>query len=151
LWDDIAASVSFGPFYAAPHREAAATEQQSAWLSDLQSRINRFSTLPPNWDSYGSKPISHGAIDRALKIASLLNEIVVRGRATLSEKPFAAPISSGGILFEICNGRREIHVEIGPAGAETYEIYRSEAQDEREERVDDIGLREVLSWIVKVG
>jgi hypothetical protein len=123
------------------------------WLQDVTSRISRFSRLDDNWDTYGGKPISRAANAKAIGIASLLADKVSREGVSLTQPPFVAPMSSGGLLFEIRNGARELHVEIEPGDSDRYQVCRigSElAGGDLEETVGKSGLPEVLSWILNI-
>jgi hypothetical protein len=141
--------------YATPGISEAATAtvvsagSLPSWFSPVSSRIKLFSSLRDKWDSYRAKAISPIAIGRALDVAKLLAETVSRHGVPLTEPPFAAPMSSGGVLFEIKNRDRELHIEIDPAGSDRYDIYRMSGDEETEEDpINESGLPEVLSWIV---
>jgi hypothetical protein len=128
--------------------------ESPVWLDELTSRIYRFSRLPQNWDSYGSRRISEGAIRKAVRIAGLLADVVSRSIVPLSERPFAAPSSSGGVVFEISGMDREVHIEVQNGPEEEYQVLRvwrdaDGGEFERECNVRESELREVLSWVVR--
>lgn len=126
------------------------------WLDDINSRIYRFSLLDGSWDSYRAKRISRDSIRRANRVAGLLAELVSREGLSLTESPFVAPMSSGGVLFEIKNGDRELQIEIDPTSPDRYEVYRMSSAPSAQAAdgdgpVTDSQLRGVLSWIVQPG
>ena len=59
-------------------------------------RLNRFASLPKNWDSYGALPISPKTIDWAV---STLREIFMMGKKEIP-LPFIAPAGDGRIVME---------------------------------------------------
>jgi hypothetical protein len=114
-----------------------------------------FSSLRKNWDSYRSKPISRYAIQRALGVASHLDYIIKHRDLPMTQVPFAAPMSSGGILFEIRDGERELQIEIEPESSGRYQVYRlsGELADREQEEgaaVSESGLTEALSWVFRI-
>lgn len=127
------------------------TQHPPAWLNGLVSRINGFSSMPKNWDTYGSKPIAKQAILKAVSVAKLLAETATGKGVILTRAPFAAPTSSGGVLFEIMNASRELHIEIEGEQLGLYRIFQADAASEEAEcefSVDHSQLPEVLAWIV---
>lgn len=60
---------------------------------ELIIRINSFSKLKKNWDSYGAKTINKRTIALAKTIVSILN----------GDKWFVAPVSDGSIEFDLDN------------------------------------------------
>ena len=62
----------------------------------ILERLNRFATLPENWDSYGAPPISQKIIDWAV---STLREILRIGKKEIP-LPFIAPAGDGRIVME---------------------------------------------------
>lgn len=122
------------------------------WLDALTSRIFQFSALPQNWDSYGSKRISNEAIRKGVKIANLLSQIVSQTRVPLNSRPFVAPSNSGGVLFEVKAGNRQLHIDVPNGREQNYGVLRiwrdaGGNELERESDVRESELREVLTWI----
>ncbi len=123
------------------------------WLQNVTARVTRFSHLHGNWDTYGGKPISRAAIAKAIGIATLFADRVSREGVSLPQPPFVAPMSSGGLLFEIRNGVRELHIEIEPGDSDRYQVCRIGSElsgGDLEETVGKSGIPEVLSWILNV-
>ena len=130
---------------------AEAVKRHSGWLAPISSRIELFYLLRDGWDSYQAKRISRKAIDRALHVAKVLADVQSQNGVQLREEPFVAPLSSGGILFEIKNEKKELHVEIDPLSLHQYSIYRSVGNKELNDDtpVNDSELVDMLSWIVR--
>ena len=64
-----------------------------AWERELVATLCRYLDLPPNWDSYGGKPLRHDTGMFALQVlSSIMNESI--------PVPSIVPISSGGVQFE---------------------------------------------------
>lgn len=68
---------------------------------ELIARLESFSTLRDNWDSYGGKPISRQAIDTAKRIVDGIH---------------AVPTPHGGVQLELDYAGLRVAVEIGPDG-----------------------------------
>jgi hypothetical protein len=150
---------STAPVFGEPAKRMRAaqpvTQLPPTWLDTLLTRITGFSSLCENWDTYRSRPIAKGAIRKALNISRSLAEIVTCKRVVLSHAPFAAPTSSGGVLFEIVNANRELHIEIEGGQSALYRIFQIDTGPDGEEAesefsVDESHLAEVLGWIVHV-
>lgn len=118
------------------------------WLQGTMGRITRFMSLKRNWDSYGGAPISMLAIGRAFTIAMRLADVVAQSNVQLSSAPFVAPTSDGGVVFEIKNGPRELHITVSPT-ADSYDVYRIDdaSGEESETPAKESELPEALSWI----
>ncbi len=124
------------------------TSALSNWFEDMAARIQRLPKLRPDWDSYGSQTISQLTATRALGVATHL-AIALRWLSPI--KAFASPTHSGGVLFEVRNGNRELLLEIIPGKSE-YELSQItslESGDEEvhEAYVNESHLPEVLNWI----
>jgi len=61
---------------------------------EMITRINSFSKLKKNWDSYSAKPINKKTINFAKSIVPILEE---------NDGWFVAPCSGGSITFELDN------------------------------------------------
>ena len=73
-------------------------------FSRLKDEIRAFSDLPPNWDSFGSEPISEQAVQNAL-IA--LDKMYARSLFP----PRVDPSSDDSIIFEIRRNDRTVLLE----------------------------------------
>jgi hypothetical protein len=64
-----------------------------AWEREIVATLCRYLELPPNWDSYGGKPLRLDTGMFALQIlSSIMSESI--------PMPSIVPISSGGVQFE---------------------------------------------------
>lgn len=151
-WDTLLAEPAASPNSGAPDSEPrASVDESSPWLDEVQRRINRYAKFISNWDSYGAKPISVHAVRKALRVSERLASMISRTGLPLTDPPFVAPTSVGGILFEIRNRGRELQIGIGPEDSDIYEVYRFSESDREagvEESLSESSLPEVLSWIV---
>lgn len=131
---------------------SSAVLMDNKWTTELSSRIRRFANLPRNWDSYQAKPISPLAVSRALATLAQLAATISEFGASLKDVPFIAPLSNGGIVFELKNGDRELTLEVPVDEKSDYEICKTsiDAQGnsiEEDRSISDSGLPEVFSWI----
>lgn len=122
------------------------------WLSPLLSRISHFSSLGPNWDGYGGEPIGKEIYSRAREIALKIAQISSLSSLPIAEKVFVAPLSSGGISFEITSFGRELHMSLDPDRSQIIEVLKvfvTPAQGEAQEEMDihESRLVEVLLWV----
>ena len=120
------------------------------WFGQMTARILCFPKLQAGWDSYGGHAISRLAATRALGVASRL-AMTMALHLVSPTKAFVSPTHSGGVLFEVRNGNRELLLEINPDKAE-YEVSQITSLDSGEEEVNEIDiseshLPEVLNWI----
>ena len=74
---------------------------------DLRQEIQSFADLEPNWDSYGSLPISEGVIERAIAAT-------IRMEQNKMSIPYAVPSSNGGIQFEWDDGANYVYLGVEP-------------------------------------
>lgn len=64
-----------------------------AWERELVATLCHYLELPPNWDSYGGRPLRHDTGMFALQVlCRIMNESI--------PLPSIVPISSGGVQFE---------------------------------------------------
>lgn len=75
------------------------------WFLPLLDKICALGNLPPNWDSYGAKPI-----DREAAIAAV--EIILRAMESGDPHPAIVPTNRGGILLEWHEGGVDLEVDI---------------------------------------
>jgi len=72
------------------------TNSLQAKMQTVTDKLNSFADLPPNWDSYGSVPISLDIRDRA---KATMKDILDIGGENMP-LPFIAPMGDGGVEFE---------------------------------------------------
>jgi len=80
-------------------------------FSEAFERVGQFSTMEPNWDSYGSEPINEDCISKAIDILNRLIEFRENEGINISA-PFVAPLSDGGIQFEWESKLRYLEISI---------------------------------------
>jgi len=124
------------------------TSAVSDWFDQMTARIRRFPKLQPDWDSYGGRTISQLTTTKALRVASHL-AMALHWLSPI--KAFVSPTHSGGVLFEVRNGNRELLLEIIPDKSE-YElsqitVLQSGDEELNESKVNESHLPEVLNWI----
>jgi len=102
-------------------------------VPDWAQRLKEFSQLTEGWDSYGARPISGTAIERAKAV--ILD--AVSEQIGLPE-PFVAPTSAGGVglEWEVESGK-ELLLEISPAGELSYLLVTSRP-DGGEIEIEDV-------------
>ncbi|HET8923219.1 MAG TPA: hypothetical protein VFN26_09525 [Candidatus Acidoferrum sp.] len=120
------------------------------WFGQMTARILRFPKLQSGWDSYGGQTISQIAATRALGIASRLG-MTMALRGVSPNRAFVSPTHSGGVLFEVQNGSRELLLEINPDKAE-FEVSQITSLESGDEDINEVNiseshLPEVLNWI----
>jgi len=80
-------------------------------FSEAFEKVGKFSTMEPNWDSYGSEPINENCISKAIDILNRLIELRENEGVNISA-PFIAPLSDGGIQFEWESKLRYLEISI---------------------------------------
>src|SRR5581483_7638676 len=78
-------------------------------LRRMVDELDELTSLPENWDGYGSLPIQARAKETALKLIELLDQLDM-------PIPHFAPVSGGGLQMEWQKGKRELELEILPQG-----------------------------------
>jgi hypothetical protein len=126
------------------------------WLEDSLKTIFSFRGLSANWDGYGGIPPDKTTRSRAVSVATRLARLDSATNIPSMDPPFIAPLSSGGVLFEIRNRSRELHLTIYPSDPEHCEVLRilttpSGDEIEEEKTIPESDLDEVLHWIAAAG
>jgi hypothetical protein len=76
------------------HSSATNTMREApVWLADARSDLENLLTLPPNWDSYGARPIQPAIVTVA---AEWLGESMLPD----TPRPAVLPTVRGGVQFE---------------------------------------------------
>jgi hypothetical protein len=75
------------------------------WILPLLQKVCQLGSLPPNWNSYGAKPIQRGIA--AAAVTMLLNLL-----SPQDPVPAVVPTSHGGILLEWHMGGIDLEVDI---------------------------------------
>ena len=110
-------------------------------------RLNRFATLPENWDSYGAPPISQKIIDWAV---STLREILRIGKKEIP-LPFIAPAGDGRIVMEWKTELgKELILDVPPNAEPLSFLLVEPTEDGGETEIEDvIGEDWTLEQIIK--
>jgi hypothetical protein len=88
-----------------------ASKSDSNHFIDLMNRIEQFSTLKPNWDTYGAEQTNELVIEIARKLLiDLYSKNLIDPVFTVN----VFPIRDGGIQFEIDADEDSCEVEISP-------------------------------------
>lgn len=81
-------------------------------LSTARRLVAEYSTLPPNWDSYGAAGVSHQAVRAANQLLDLL--VQTFGQPGLPET--IVPVPDGGLQFEWEKSRAALEIEVQDDG-----------------------------------
>jgi len=116
----------------------------------ILDRVDQLSTLPQNWDSYGSQP---SAIPAVLAAKQLIWKVIAsRYSHALDEAiPFSAvPLSGGGIQIEWRGSNGEIEVEIDPANSFSYLLTTHHGGNDETEERDNLSEEDITRLISSV-
>jgi hypothetical protein len=91
---------------------------QASWLRDAMRKLAELASLPPNWDSYGGRPLSP---EMRLAAGSLIAQIAEPGLPM----PAIVPTSDGSIQLEW--HERDIDLELRLRSQSVYELYFADA------------------------
>jgi hypothetical protein len=120
--------------------EVAEVQGFDTWLSTALRELYSLSALGPDWDSYGSQPISRSAIAAAER---LLTSLEVFG----DPAPSIVPVSGGGIQIEWHTTHRDLEFEILPNGVvHCFEAAGDQTSSSSVHSIDDA--RRLACWIL---
>jgi hypothetical protein len=113
------------------------------WFSHALIDLQKITQLPPNWDSYGSPPLSEYLYRNALRFLSIFKDEDM-------PEPAIVPISGGGVQFEWYYEDRELEIEFSSI---TEIVYLKEFENGSMEEGaigmnDTISLQKVMDWLV---
>jgi len=120
------------------------TNRLGWWQRRALQSLYEVSSLPEDWDSYGSRPPTEEAIECAKRL------IVQIDRDSFLQ-PRITPISGGGVQLAWHSGIRELEIEISPSGfcVEYLKCERGESTDEGLLEIDDRSkIDSFLSWLI---
>lgn len=113
-------------------------------LLRLQQPIDQilgFRSLPPNWDSYGSRPVE----DRAIACGLVL---LLQAEAENAGAPHVCPVPGGGVQLEWQAGQRALELEALPDGSAQFLRVDGQTMDEGPlDPNEPAGLRSLLRWL----
>lgn len=133
-----------------PHCQAEDTVTNDAfvvpecsWLYEAARRLREIRNLAPNWDSYGSRPLSDDAFNSAKEV------LFAMGCDT--PPPAIVPVSGGGVQFEWQVEDRELEIEFLPDSRIVFlRVHEDEATDEEELPSTDLTrVPSLLKWLTK--
>jgi len=136
-----------------PARTAAAgsgellVSQRPKWLEAARTRLQTFTHLPQNWDSYGSQPLSWATARHAAQLLSQLGGFGLPA-------PRLVPTAQGGVQFEWDVGGIQLELELEPGGgmlAVFDDIHQGESWDRELPPRDLAPISEALSRVVSAG
>ncbi|MFQ5538907.1 MAG: hypothetical protein ACE5FB_00775 [Candidatus Binatia bacterium] len=112
----------------------------SNWQTQALRALFQIATLPHNWDSYGSPPLSPTSLATSI---DLLSEIDLDDLPI----PHVAPVPGGGVQFEWSVGQRELEFEILRDGSvEFLKVDSKQPVEEGQLRYVD-QMFSLLSWL----
>lgn len=102
-------STPSGVVYASP--PAAYAPHAPTWMVSILPKLNLLLRLPPNWNSYGSAPVSRHAIHRVF-------HFLLHGLPSTTPAPSIVPTPSGCVQLEWHQDHIDIEIEFHSAGIE---------------------------------
>jgi hypothetical protein len=119
-------------------------------LTETLRKIDAFGELEPDWDSYGGKAISAGAIDSAkrfLQVVTSLTPPQLRSRALAV---WVAPVPNGHVLLEWHGSEADLEVEVTETGdVDLLLASRTDGRSEYREEMD-VGPQDVALLLDRV-
>lgn len=134
---------------AASHAGRSGTEVQAVSLQQALVQLDRLSTLPPDWDSYGADPPSARAIVIAARIIDGFQE-QCRGPVSNSALPLAIVPLSGGVQLEWNASSGSLEIEIDKDGQIGYLLESGVDPDVHYEEGNSITVDHAIDLIVKL-
>ena len=114
----------------------------SVWEIAAKMGVLTITSLPNNWDTYGSPPPTDIAVDVSLDI---IDKISIQNLPV----PHVVPVPGGGIQFEWTVPPRELELEILPNGSiEFLKSENGEPHQEGEIPFDPTKFRALLGWLI---
>jgi hypothetical protein len=91
--------------HTALYDEAATSDRRDRLKSQLYKELDRLSTLGPNWDREGARPIDPAILAAARRLIESLP-------GDISCLPAVVPIADGNLQFEWNDGPRSLELEV---------------------------------------
>ena len=88
-------------------------EGESVWVTAAGEALAKLRKLPPNWDGYGSGPVTEAALGTGMTIFKKLE-------GTGIPLPTVVPATGGGFALEFQVARKRLELEVLPDGAIEY-------------------------------
>ena len=116
----------------------------SRWAAETVKRVLALTSLPHDWDSYGSPPPSQVAIFASYGLLNSIPKTVFEDLPI----PFVAPVSGGGIQLEWNVGARELELHVMPDGSIQYlRAFGGDILDEGPLKLNPIETRALFAWL----
>lgn len=112
------------------------------WIVDSIGRVVELGKLKPNWDTYKSPPPTSKAVGTAVSLLEAMSQWSTFG---VKSMPRVAPVSGGGINFEMERDGKEIEIAIFPEGNLNVFVDSREHEQELSLPVPNLQL---LTWLV---
>lgn len=105
-------------------------------------KLRELLSLPHDWDSYGSRPPTFVAVNRAL-------QVVLEITLDVFLLPRIFPVPGGGVQLEWRSGRRELEIEIDDCGSVEYlKVEQGTPVEEGNLGLADVtGTRPLVAWL----
>lgn len=130
-------STSSGVVWASPPTSRAV--HVPSWMISILPKLNSLLRLPPNWNSYGSAPVSTLAIQRAY-------QFLLHALPPSTPTPSIVPTPSGCVQLEWHQDDIDIEIEFQPTGIECLVEDRNGAVEFAvRNQIDYLRLRSYLS------
>lgn len=96
-----------------------ADAEEPKWLHPALKSLSKLGSLPNNWDSYGSQPISLHSVAGVLRLLSML-------MTDSTPLPAFVPIRNGAIQIEWHTKGIDLEIQVSPTG-----LYQASFEDSR--------------------
>ena len=116
----------------------------SRWAAETGLKLLALTSLPRDWDSYGSPPPSQVAINASFDLLDRMPKSVFEDLPI----PFVAPVPGGGIQFDWSVGRRDLELHVMPDGSIQYlRAFGGDILDEGPLKLNPIETRALFAWL----
>ena len=116
-------------------------------LDPILERLTQLAQLEPDWDSYGTLPVSPVAFVKACQLlihvkyslSPLVGDLIL---------PYdAAPIANGSLQLEWRSSHSNLEVEIKPDMSFSYLLIKGEGNERKFEKKNQVSLSEFLNVV----
>lgn len=110
------------------------------WLGSALVTLRRLSALEPDWDGYGSPPLTHQAIDRSFRL-------VLQSARELLPGPNLVPGSEGDLQLEWHLGERGLQILVRGSGEAEYLANRETDIWQEGSLTEAQAIRPLFAWV----
>ena len=121
-----------------------ATRVVPSWVPAVVRQIDRLSSLPSNWDSYGAPPVDQHCLVSALHFLAKL----LAPDASAAQTPALVPTSAGGVQIEWHREGKDLEIRIDPGNLVSAAYEDAQQAWERDALTD---LRIIESIVSRLG